>query len=97
MKKQEETFVIVKWLEGESSFFENYISFDKSELDIKCSELNKEVNDKFREQLKKRKYKRKKEVEFIDSIIFKVMDFKTAIETFANDIYDSCTVHDASY
>jgi len=44
MKNLKETFVIVKnFSNGTSGFFENYVSFDKNELDQKCKELNEKT------------------------------------------------------
>lgn len=44
MKNLKEAFVIVKHYGGIFSFFEDYISFNKEEIDLKCEELNKEAN-----------------------------------------------------
>ena len=44
MKNLKEAFVIVKHYGGIFSFFEDYISFNKEEFDLKFEELNKEAN-----------------------------------------------------
>ena len=48
MKNLKDTYVIIKKYEDQYSFFQDYVSFDKSELDAKCEMLNKELNDSWK-------------------------------------------------
>lgn len=89
MKTIKETFVIVKQFKGHFDFFQNYISFDKSEIDLKCEQLNKDANDRFEKNSKKN------ELPFI--VIFMVLNLEEAIEKFRENVADYYIEHDASY
>ena len=91
MKKIKEAFVIVKQFEGQFDFFQNYISFDKAEIDLKCEQLNKEANDNFEKNSKKNK------LPFIPLVIFMVLNLEEAIDKFRDNVADHYIEHDASY
>ncbi len=91
MKTIKETFVIIKQFEGQFDFFQNYISFDKAVIDLKCEELNKEANDNFKKNSKKNK------LPFIPLVIFMVLNLEEAIDKFRDNVADHYTEHDASY
>lgn len=86
MKNFKEAFVIVE--QFGDSFFKNYISFDKNEMDLKCEELNKEANDKLERNSKKNK------LPFIPYVVFSVVSLEEAIKMFRDDIVDYYTEHD---
>jgi hypothetical protein len=91
MKTIKETFVIVKQFEGQFDFFQNYISFDKAEIDLKCEELNKKANDDFEKNSKKNK------LPLIPLVIFMVLNLEEAINKFRDNVKDHYIEHDASY
>lgn len=93
MKQLKEAFVIVKHYGGIFSFFEDYISFNKEEIDLKCEWMNKEANDAF----EKTRTKRDAKQPFTPSVIFIIMDLEKAIDKFRDDVSDHYTEHDASY
>lgn len=82
MKTIKETFIIIKQFYGQYEFFQNYVSFDKTEIDLKCEKLNKEENDKF----EKNSYKNK--LPYIPITIFKVLNLGEAIDKFENDFME---------
>jgi len=90
MKTLKETFVIIKPFEGHSDLFQNYISFDKQEIELKCTELNNEINAKFK------KSSRKNKLPFIPLVIFMVVNLEDAIEQFKNNVADYYSEEDAS-
>ena len=53
MNKLKNTYVIVKQHEGHTDFFQDFVSNNKAELDSKCEQLNKEINDGFKKNSKK--------------------------------------------
>ncbi len=91
MKTNKDAFVIIKQFEGQFDFFQNYISFDKDEIELKCAELNKEANDNFEKNSKKNK------LPFIPLVIFIVLNLEEAIEKFRDCVADHYIEHDASY
>lgn len=94
MKTLKEVFVIVEQNPlSDSEFFQDYISFDKEELDLKCKVLNKERND----AIEKIQRKNKKLSYYIPITFFIVLPLSEAIEKIKDMVTDSCTIHDASY
>ncbi|HUU86960.1 MAG TPA: hypothetical protein VMX17_04315 [Candidatus Glassbacteria bacterium] len=89
MKKFNEVYVIIEPHGSMFSFFEDETIYT-SEIDAakKAVELNKEFNAKL---------KRKKGSPISEIIIYKVMDLKTAMETWSDDIIDYYTEKDESY
>jgi hypothetical protein len=90
MKTIKETFVIVNQVESYFGYFQNYISFDKEEIDLKCQQLNKEANDNFK------KHRKKTKLPFIPSVFFIVLDLEEALVKFSDDIIEYYREGDAS-
>jgi hypothetical protein len=82
MKTIKEAFVIVNQFESYSCYFQNYISFDKEEIDLKCQQLNKEANDNFK------KYSKKTKLPFIPLVLFIVLNLEEAIAKYTKDVID---------
>jgi len=89
MKKFSEVYVIVERHGSMFSFFEDETIYT-SEVDAvkKALELNKEFNAKL---------KRKKGEPLSEIIIYKVMNLKSAMEKWGDDIADYYTEKDESY
>ena len=89
MKKFSEVYVIVERHGSMFSFFEDETIYT-SEVDAvkKALELNKEFNSKI---------KRKKNESPKDFVIYTVMNLKSAMSTWSDDIADYYTEKDASY
>lgn len=83
MKNLKETYVIIKQFDSYSSLVQDYVSFDKSELDEKCASLNEYYNKKISKEF--------------ELNIFQVVSLKEAIELVIDDCVDSHTEHDESY
>ena len=91
MNKISETFVIVRQFEYNMSFFQEHISFNKEEIDLKCEELNKQINEEFEKNSKKNK------IPFMPITVFLVLSLDKAIEMFKDNVQDYYTEQDASY
>ncbi len=99
MKNLKEAFVIVK-LHYESSYDfiqDGFISFNKEEIDLKCSQLNDESNSKWKANHDKKRAKRKVITEYNPIIIFGVKDLATAIEKHRDGVADYHTERGESY
>jgi hypothetical protein len=79
MKKISEAYVIVDEIEDDIT--QDYISFDKGLLNLKCDELNEEFNNKMLKNTKKLK------LPFIHCNRFKVMSLNEAIDKIRADIH----------
>lgn len=90
MKTLKATFVIVKQFGDHLNFFEDYVSFNKLELDLKCEALNKEVNDKFKNS------KKTILLPYIPTVIYLVLNLEEAIEKFGDDVADYYSPDDES-
>ena len=81
-RKLEQAYVIIKSFDSIYNYFQDYISFDKLALEKKCQKLNRAFHKKSKD----------------DSInLYQVMDLKSALDKFRDNIADEYTEHDASY
>jgi hypothetical protein len=91
MKKLNKAFVIVKTLTGgEFDFFQDTVSFDKKELDIKCDRMNRKENNKGK------KYFKNNKLTAVTYTFYEVMDLKSAIEKYRVEVADAHTEQDES-
>jgi hypothetical protein len=84
------TYVIVNKLGGTESYFENYLSSNKEDLEEKCVELNKDFNSTLKE------FYKKNNVDYIETVKYEVLDLKKAITNFEDICSYYYSEHDAS-
>lgn len=89
MKTTEEAWVIIKQHGEQFDFFQNYISFDKNEIEAKCSELNEKTNERFKKHSTLGD-------NFIPLTIYTAVNLKDAIEKFRDCVADHYRVEDES-
>lgn len=80
MNKLKNTYVIVKQHEGHTDFFQDFVSNNKVELNSKCEQLNKEINDGFKKNSKKNN------LPFISLEVYVVMSLKDAVAKFGEEV-----------
>jgi hypothetical protein len=82
LKGLEQAYVIIKQYDSLYDYFQNYISFNKLELEELCNKFNKKLHKKFKRD---------------DINPYKVMDLKSAIDEFRNNVADYYIEQDESY
>ncbi len=100
MKTLKEAYVIVKQWESQYKFFQDFISFNKSEIEFKCSQLNEEGNAVYKKNYEKKALRnKKKEILYphIPTIIYIVMKLSEAIDKFGDDVAEANTEHSEDY
>lgn len=97
MQSLNKAFVIVENYSGSSGYIQDFISFNKEELEKKCAELNKEKNDGWKIQHERMMKKRKNPNPFVESIAYTVVNLSTAIDNLTSMAYDENRTEDESY
>lgn len=90
MKALKKTYVIVKNFDGHWGYFQDFVSFNKKELVVKCKKFNKEANDKFKADSKKNN------LPYIPLIIFKVLNLDEALTEFKDSVASYYSEEDES-
>ena len=81
MKPLKDAFIIIiKCFGGYSDFFQDAISFDRTQLDIECRKLNDEKNNVFKKESEKQN------IPYIPLTLFEVLNLKDAIKKFEVDV-----------
>ncbi len=96
MKTLKEIFVIVR-PHSIHGFIQDFISINKDEIELKCSQLNEEANKKWKEKHDKKQVKAKIKKEFSPTVIFQVRDLAKAIEEHSDFEFDYYSAQNASY
>jgi hypothetical protein len=98
MNTLKETFVIVRAnSEHVHDYIQEFISFDKKELEAKCSELNEEGNSKWKAHYEKREARKKNPKTWNPITLFTVKDLETAISEHRDTLIDYYSEQDESY
>lgn len=93
MKTLKQSYVIIKHSGGEHDFFEDIISFDKDELDVKCQQMNNIINFEWRT---KHEADKRHKHPWRDMAVYSVMNLEDALDKLRDIVYDTHVPEDES-